>query len=929
MTIILDALEHIQKPASAGAQVTDVGVRELLSRTAYGANRLAVLATTRYPIADARLLKQPLWYDVPIEPLSVEEGIALLRSRGWTGSASRLRGVVERFGGHPLTLDYALPASDAELPAEAQDVFAEYERVIAKSDEPKTTFSALWILSTLAGPVTAEELVIIHASVSPKEKPKKIEAAVRLLQSLNLVRKLPSSERLVMHDVLRDHFRAHATPSFIERVREEEVGRLTPRFEDENALLTERLDAGEAIVYHKVHTSRPISAFEFYWKRMGSFATLGNSLGEYGRGDRLCRVLNLGDIPKIVNGMSTPLARYLLDDPRSTAIMLLNDWALYQQELGEVELATAMMWRVELATMSDPQSSVTLSNVATLHLLRGALHLAADHAEQSIRAAEEVFSTVYEGFSVEESQEPWMIGERIAARAYLMTGEVELAEKRARSSAVREIVGPLSSQAELATFDMLGITGARRPSTEEFERANRAVASAFDRSDLASFDERFVAAEIALDWAKILARRGDTERAFALLRAREAAIAGRETPHVARDRLEIARVALRSGELAHAVEQCTWVEAWINKLESPGRALVVELSWLVGSIALAEHRPAVAWEKATAGLITAREAGFGILHIDLLILRAAAALALGDAGDARHCAATAVWGQLDWRPDGRLYAMPAHGAPLADEDETKLMRGIFPPSDTGRPGLLATTDHRCGYVWGDVEARELVVEAELLELAQHLKSTTAPAQHSKVRAQLETLRQIRDRWRPLLFEPSGSASEHARLERRIAALEAGELTTFPLTLGRAEETSHEDTTAVMVSYSHRDSTIVSRFADALSSRFPGVWFDRRALGSGDSIVSGINRALAEASDYVLMYSANARDSSWVQNEMEAAVYLRNLRPEELRIHLVQLDETPPPPLLGPILAIDYRALGEGVSVDTLSRALLRGRAGAA
>ena len=76
--------------------------------------------------------------------------------------------------------------------------------------------------------------------------------------------------------------------------------------------------------------------------------------------------------------------------------MLLNDWALYQQELGEVELATAMMWRVELATMSDPQSSVTLSNVATLHLLRGALHLAADHAEQSIRAAEEVFSTVYE-----------------------------------------------------------------------------------------------------------------------------------------------------------------------------------------------------------------------------------------------------------------------------------------------------------------------------------------------------------------------------------------------------------------------------------------------------------------------------------------------------------------------------------------------------
>ena len=221
------------------------------------------------------------------------------------------------------------------------------------------------------------------------------------------------------------------------------------------------------------------------------------------------------------------------------------------------------------------------------------------------------------------------------------------------------------------------------------------------------------------------------------------------------------------------------------------------------------------------------------------------------------------------------------------------------------------------------------MEAELLELAQHLKSTTAPAQHSKVRAQLETLRQIRDRWRPLLFEPSGSASEHARLERRIAALEAGELTTFPLTLGRAEETSHEDTTAVMVSYSHRDSTIVSRFADALSSRFPGVWFDRRALGSGDSIVSGINRALAEASDYVLMYSANARDSSWVQNEMEAAVYLRNLRPEELRIHLVQLDETPPPPLLGPILAIDYRALGEGVSVDTLSRALLRGRAGAA
>lgn len=103
-------------------------------------------------------------------------------------------------------------------------------------------------------------------------------------------------------------------------------------------------------------------------------------------------------------------------------------------------------------------------------------------------------------------------------------------------------------------------------------------------------------------------------------------------------------------------------------------------------IALDVHDWKGARDAVEDGLRIARDCGFWLYHIDLMILRGRVALAEGDVAGAR------------------------------DAVEVALSRGVRPPEDSGLPVLLAATDPECGYAWGEEDGRALLAEIEAAEI---------------------------------------------------------------------------------------------------------------------------------------------------------------------------------------------------------------------
>jgi hypothetical protein len=152
------------------------------------------------------------------------------------------------------------------------------------------------------------------------------------------------------------------------------------------------------------------------------------------------------------------------------------------------------------------------------------------------------------------------------------------------------------------------------------------------------------------------------------------------------------------------------------------------------------------------GIRIARECGFGIYHIDLLLGQAQLALLTGKAE-----------------------------AALADV-EIALTTGHQPPRDSGLPILLAATDPECGYAWGEGEAHYLRAEALLLQAAQRLgRPDFVPAEFDQLpaeirrdideaRAELTRCHTLRQR----IQDP-----KVRRTEERLNRLNGGELTWYP------------------------------------------------------------------------------------------------------------------------------------------------------
>ena len=265
--------------------------------------------------------------------------------------------------------------------------------------------------------------------------------------------------------------------------------------------------------------------------------------------------------------------------------------------------------------------------------------------------------------------------------------------------------------------------------------------------------------------AWLLARLGRHEEAAQLTETNKASLSlilGEQHHYLPRCDLLVAGLARARGDLPAARELQHQAQEWA--LARDAREVLCWSAWEAGSIALAEARRKAdgpygpqttryldeARHAAEEGLRIARDCGFGIFNIDLLLLRASVALDEGQA-TAAEC-------------DAR----------------TALETGFRPPEEGGQAHLLPAADPECGYAWGEALARHLLAESLLLQAAQQLgRACLSPERPPGAICQLlENAESQLARCRALRARIGDPAL--ADTERLLRDLAEGVLTSYPL-----------------------------------------------------------------------------------------------------------------------------------------------------
>jgi hypothetical protein len=221
-----------------------------------------------------------------------------------------------------------------------------------------------------------------------------------------------------------------------------------------------------------------------------------------------------------------------------------------------------------------------------------------------------------------------------------------------------------------------------------------------------------------------------------------------------------------------------------------------------------EHERAAA--AIADGLRLATMHGFGILHIDLMLLRARVALAEGRAADA------------------------------AADLRVALHSGVWPSSDKGTPPLIAASNGSCRYAWAIAEGSHLAAETILLQAAQSIGSATLPAKvPSAVKAQIAKARNTLGdaiAWWSDLRDPESAVDFNPQdlpAREMLAVLRRGILTRYPLALREVQPQQPIVQPAakrfrVALSYPGDERALVAAVADELAGRLTRekVFYDR-------------------------------------------------------------------------------------------------------
>jgi hypothetical protein len=457
-----------------------------------------------------------------------------------------------------------------------------------------------------------------------------------------------------VHPAVRDGFlkglEAHAARRGHDAARQglvASLGGLPGR--DANPADAPTLDLLEEIVYHTLAAGRADTAWEIYSYQIGGYENLGRRLGAYERGERICRAFAA---PSAEGAPAVPL------HPRTYALFI-NEYALYLSDVGQLEDAARCLGvnvRMRLAEGSWKNASIGNQNLTDVLLVAGRLSAGLRAAEEAVRLAER------------------------AAYAF----------ERQDSYAYRGYARALRGETAAALADFATARGWQ------------------DRDERRSIPLYRLR---GVQHAWLLARLGRHEEAARVTEANKALsrrTLGEQHHYLPRCDLLLAGLARAAGDLPGARAHQHQAEEWAVARDA--REPLCWALWERGRIALADARRKAdgpfgpetrrclgeARAAADEGLRVARACGFGIFHIDLLLLRAAVALEGGDASAA------------------------------AADARAALETGHTPPPDSGQPRLFPAADPECGYAWGAALAHHLLAEITLHQAAQQLGRADYP-----------------------------------------------------------------------------------------------------------------------------------------------------------------------------------------------------------
>ncbi|HQZ66540.1 MAG TPA: TIR domain-containing protein [Planctomycetaceae bacterium] len=692
--MILDGLERVQESGARGGfgRLTSPSLRDLLNHIASGsARRLSVLVTSRFPLTDLRDSQPRFFRTIAIDQIDVAAGIALLRDRGVRGTDMQLAPIVEHCGRHALTIDlvggyineygHGDPSTPLnlgtaeELQAEAEQepddnkravlkqgirfarIAQRYREAMLSSDEAALALLERICLFRL--PIDCETLAAIFtgpaaelvsgkalASLNADQLRKKVDWLVHMrivekaqFVSANNENGTPNLSYTI-HPAVRDGFlsgigrkAAVASHEAVFQRLEFSLGHIPGVKWSDSATL----DLLEEIMHHTIRAGHVHEGWGFYW-RTGRFGNLGRRLGQNERGRRLCS--------EFVDGSNEVLITDAVDQS-----YLFNNLALFNRELGDLKAAIRYFEKsVIVREMTGHSVALGLRNLSLcLHKMgrmSRALEIGSNAVEKS-RGAEDK--------SLSSSN---------LAHLCLLTGEVSRCGELRRlridrlphDPAGNALLYPMMYKGESEV--RFGNSRAAEQTFEQIEQKSRELEYRLDEARSVLQLANLLSADKRLDEASDLHQR-----------SYEWAMACDAKEVICWSALVQARIELARTHKHEAKAR-----------ESQGHSVT-------HSLALRACVDAIAH-----GLKVARDCGYGLYHIDLLLERARLHLLRGDAGAA------------------------------VDDVEVALDTGIPADEKTGQVELLAANNEECRYAWAIPGGFQLRAEALLLKAAQQLGS---------------------------------------------------------------------------------------------------------------------------------------------------------------------------------------------------------------
>jgi hypothetical protein len=939
--LVLDGLEKVQDDGSRGGaigQINDGRLKDFVLRVTDALLPVSLLVTSRFRLYDPLAERADYYRQINVEKLDPKAAVRLLRDRGVKcGTDDQLERIAREQGFHALSVDLVGgyiayfcagdPAKFAPLPKEGlgaiDEADAKLDPQVAAIREQERKFArlaqryheslsasdpaALALLQRvclfrlgvdadlLAAIFTGEDKVEISGRSLAQLNETQVGAKLELLKEMRLLEASQSpspSTVYTIHPAVRDSFlngldaetarRGHQAASVgLEKLlrSQRRTGRrhlgsrgsaasyfaaLTGRPGDQYRFNLSTLDLLEEIAYHTLKAGFVARAWELYQKRMGAAGNLNWRLGLFDQGERICELF----------------ARQASETlPEHARREILRQLALYLKNLGRLAEGIQVQLRhseMVLRANDWPMACDGQLNLVDLYLRAGRLNAALSAAQMSLELAD-----------------------RSAPARYRRASHAHRAFIRALRGDVRGAAADFRTALELQH--------------EEEQDRTRTL-----------WTRRGVwHASLLMRLGRVLEAGRVTEKNLVSINVQ----GGRWPDDVCRCNLLLADLGRERGDLLGARQFLgkghDWALAHDAKELLCWSALVrasIELTDAVRSVL--GHVPesghvhsfpttqtpcptrefagttldlGLARDALEQGLRIARGSGFGIYHIDLLLLRAKLALHEGRADNAL-CDLTVA-----------------------------LDEGVHPSPESGLPTLLAATDAECGYAWGIAAGRHLLGEAKLLKAAQLLgQSHCAPARFNRLpdvvrnlieearkelEGSIELWRRLKDPESDATINPNGQEAQ-----RVLDDLDGGVLTNYPLepieldrNVDRAiEQSAPEDKVErglmakkhVFISYCHENRTEVSQLVADLEGAGEAVWWDQKLL-PGQNLKREVRKAIEDAYAVVVCLSAElaARNRTGVYPEIRDAIeILRQYAPGSIYLVPVRLSDCEVPDL---------------------------------